>query len=101
MIWQSPYIYYTVEAFLTLVDKDIPAALFTDNNSSIDIAHNPRLSDATKHIDIAYHFTRERIDDGSLILLHVPSAENLADICTKALPKPRFNHLCTHIFGTK
>ena len=92
---------WIVRGLHQLVDKDIPTALFTDNNSAIDIAHNPRLNDATKHIDIAHHFTRERIEDGSLTLLHVPSADNLADICTKALPKPRFNHLCTHIFGTK
>ena len=63
--------------------------------------NNPKLSDATKHIDIAYHFTRERVKDGTLTLLHIPSAENLADICTKGLPSPRLNHLCTCIFGTK
>ena len=74
---------------------------FINNNSAIDIAHNPKLNYATKHIDIAYHFTRERIEDVSLLLLHIPSAENLADICTKALPNQRLKHLCTFIFGTK
>ena len=92
---------WIVRGLHQLVDKDIPTNLATDNNSAIDLAHNPRLNDATKHIDIAYHFTREKVEDGTLTLFHVPSEENLADICTKGLPKPRLNHLCTFIFGTK
>ncbi|KAI0994872.1 hypothetical protein K3495_g13309 [Podosphaera aphanis] len=69
-----------------LVDKDIPKALMTDNQAAIDVAHNPRLNVATKHFDIAYHFTREKVTNGSLTLLHCPSEENLAEICTKVLP---------------
>lgn len=79
---------------------NIPAAISTDNTAAIELAHNPKLNDASKHIDIAYHFTRERIEDGSLTLLHVPSAKNLADICTKGLPRPRHSDLCTLVFGT-
>lgn len=92
---------WIVRGLHQLVDKNIPTNLATDNNSAIDLAHNPRLNDATKHIDIAYHFIREKVEDGILKLFHVPSEGNLADICTKGLPKPRLNHLCTLIFGTK
>lgn len=84
-----------------VVNENIPAALSTDNNAAIDLAHNPKLNDASKHIDFAYHFTRERIEDESLTLLHVASENNLADICTKGVPGPRLKHLCTYIFGTK
>ena len=82
-------------------NEDLTSALFTDNTAAIDLANNPRLNDATKHIDTAYHFTRERVSDGTLTLLHIPSVDNMADICTKGLPGPRLNHLCTNIFGTK
>lgn len=92
---------WVVRGLHQLVDKNVPTALSTDNKSAIDLAHNPKLNDATKHIDIAYHFTRERVEDKSLTLLHISSADNLADICTKGLPKPRLGHLCTSIFGTK
>ena len=84
-----------------LLQEEIPMAISTDNNAAIDIAHNPRLTDASKHIDISYHYTREHIINNSLNLLHVPSAENLADICTKGWARPRLNHLCICIFGTK
>lgn len=92
---------WIVRGLHQLVDKDIPKALMTDNQAAIDVAHNPRLNDTTKHIDIAYQFTREKVTDRSLTLLRCPSEENLADICTKALPKPRLSHLCTSIFGPK
>lgn len=84
-----------------LIGTTIPMALSTDNVSAIDLANNPKLNDATKHIDIAYHFTRERVTDGTLTLLHIPGTENLADICTKGLAFPSHDHLCTFIFGTK
>jgi hypothetical protein len=80
---------------------DIPSALSTDSNSAIELANNPKINDRSKHIDIAYHFTRERVEDGTLNLLHVPSAENLADICTKGLPRPSHDYLCTRLFGAK
>ncbi|KAI0991149.1 hypothetical protein K3495_g17038 [Podosphaera aphanis] len=61
------------------LEKDIPAAVSTDNAAAIELAHNPKINDASKHIDIAYHFTREKIEDG--------------------LPRPRHCDLCTSIFG--
>ncbi|KAI0998282.1 hypothetical protein K3495_g9913 [Podosphaera aphanis] len=84
-----------------LLNDNVPSALATDNSAAIDLAHNPKIIEATKQKDICYHFIRELIENGSITLLHVPSAENLADICTKGLPSPRHYHLCTIIFGTK
>jgi len=69
---------------------DIPAALHTDNIRSIDLTNNPRISDKSKHIDVAYHHVRNLVQDGFINLLHVASQDNLADICTKALPRPQF-----------
>lgn len=42
-------------------------ALSTDKNAAIDLAHNPKIKDATKHIDIVSRLARERIADGSLV----------------------------------
>ena len=73
---------WTRSALQQLLGTVVAAVLFADSRSAIDLANNPKLNDASKHIDMAYHFTRERLEDGSLSLLHVPSLENLADICT-------------------
>ena len=44
----------------------------------------------TKHIDLRYHFVREAVEDEKIKMKYIPMAENIADIFTKALPKPRF-----------
>jgi len=79
----------------------IPSALSTDNEGTVDLVHNPRISDRSKHIDIAYHHVRDLVETGKLIVLHVPSTDNLADICTKALPGPRFHQLKDAVLGTR
>jgi len=80
---------------------DIPTAMFCDSNAAIDIAYNPKLNDRSKHIDVAYHFTREQIDKGNVSVIYVPSEENLADICTKGMTRYVNDHLCSKIFGSK
>src|SRR5690606_19148660 len=84
-------------AIKELLKLDIPSVLFCDNSAAIDIAHNPKVNDRSKHIDIAYHYTRERVQEGEVALLPIPSADNLADICTKGLLRLTHNHLCIQI----
>src|SRR5690606_31079942 len=59
--------------FEFLKDSFIPSAVFADNMSAIDIAHNRKVNDRSKQIDISYHFIREQIEEGKLNLLHVPT----------------------------
>src|SRR4051812_40227098 len=40
------------------------------------------------------HFTIEKYKEGRFDIRHVRSAENLADICTKALPRPTLEKQC-------
>ena len=39
----------------------------------------------TKHIEVHYHFVRERVLDGNIDLTYVRTDEQVADIFTKAL----------------
>src|SRR5690606_15553390 len=80
-------------------DSFIPSAVFADNMSAIDIAHNGKVNDQSKHIDISYHFTREQIEEGKLNLLHVPTKDNMEDICTKGLTRPIHEYLYTLLTG--
>jgi len=59
----------------------------------MNLTNNPRISDKSKHIDIAYHHIRDLVEKGDINLFHVASEDNLADICTKALPRPQFCNL--------
>ncbi|CAG5149245.1 uncharacterized protein ALTATR162_LOCUS2324 [Alternaria atra] len=62
--------------------------LATDNQAAIILAKDQRISARSKHIAIHYHFVRERYLDKEFEIEHVPSASNIADICTKGLPLP-------------
>jgi len=79
----------------------IPSALSTDGEGAVDLTQNPRISDRSKHIDIAYHHVRDLVETGKLVVLHVPGSHNLADICTKAMPGPIFFMLRDGVLGTK
>lgn len=87
-----------------LVELNIPIynnAMFCDNKAAIDIAHNHKIGDRSKHIDIAYHLVREHVEKGHMTLLPVASADNLADICTKGLPQATLRKLRDAIMDGK
>ncbi|KAH9105565.1 hypothetical protein LEN26_014717 [Aphanomyces euteiches] len=67
--------------------------LFGDNQPAIAVASNPVHHARTKHIDVRYHFIRERIQLGDVKLEYVSSKDNVADIFTKPLPRLDFQHL--------
>ena len=61
-----------------------------DNQSAIALAKDNKFHSRTKHIDIRYHFIREAVEDGNIVVNYIPTAENVADIFTKSLAKPKF-----------
>jgi hypothetical protein len=67
--------------------------LLIDNKSAIQLSKNPVFHDRSKHIDIKYHHIRECVQDGRINVDYVRTSEQLADILTKALPRPRFQEL--------
>lgn len=80
--------------FAELVNKgSYSSVLFMDNQSAIRLVKNPEFHKRTKHIDIRYHFIREKFEEGEFDLQFISTHEMVADICTKALPKERFQYL--------
>ncbi|MCO5565045.1 hypothetical protein L7F22_018715 [Adiantum nelumboides] len=62
-----------------------PVVIHCDNLSSIQLAQNPVFHARTKHIEVHYHFIRERVLDGSIDLTFVRTDEQVADFFTKTL----------------
>ena len=74
-----------------------PVPIHLDNAGAIALSVAAKFHQRTKHIDIRYHFIRFHIDDGSFILIWIPSHLNIADVLTKALPRPAFDKLRTSL----
>ncbi|MCO5574893.1 hypothetical protein L7F22_028687 [Adiantum nelumboides] len=67
------------------VGQDTANTIYTDSQSALTIARNPIFHARTKHIEVHYHYVRERISAGEISLAYVPTQDNLADLFTKAL----------------
>jgi len=70
--------------------KDKSVLIYCDNQSCMKIARNPVYHARIKHIDVHYHYIRERLCEGEIELCHVASKDQLADILTKPLGKKKF-----------
>lgn len=73
--------------------QPLPALLHGDNTAAIAISQSPKGHSRSKHIDICHHYIRERIAENEIEFIHIPGADNIADIMTKPLAKPRFIEL--------
>ena len=63
--------------------------IFVDNQSAIRLVRNPELHKRTKHIDIRYHYIREKVEEKKLKVMYVQTEQQKADIFTKALTRER------------
>ena len=70
-----------------------PPALMVDNQLAIAPAKNPVLHDRSKHIDIKFHFLRDYVDGGQIVIKFVETSQQLADVLTKPLGRLRFTEL--------
>ncbi|XP_066392439.1 uncharacterized mitochondrial protein AtMg00810-like [Miscanthus floridulus] len=77
---------------LTSEEAHLPA-LMVDNQPAIALAKNSVLHDRSKHIDIKFHFLRDYVDGGQIVIEFVETGIHLADILTKSLGRLRFMEL--------
>ena len=70
-----------------------PLTIKADNQGAIALAKDNKFHSRTKHIDLRYHFIREAVEERKIKMEYIPSSENVADIFTKALPRPKFEEL--------
>ena len=78
-------------------DLDLPIDMFTDSEGAQAIAANNVYHKRTKHIDIKYHYIREKILDGTVCVNEVGSKSNLADIFTKPISRDQHQILTSRI----
>ena len=70
------------------VNKPIPT--LNDYRAAVFITTNPGSTKGAKHIDIKYHFVKDIIEQGDIILQHCSSKELVANIFTQPLDTHKF-----------
>lgn len=81
-------------------DPKGPITLFIDNKSAIDLAKNLVFHGRSKHIDISYHFIRECVEWGEIIVKHVSGDKQRADCLTNSLATIKFDRM-RNLLGVK
>ena len=66
------------------------SCLWCDNLGATYLSANHVFHARTKHIEIDFHFVRERVADKKLEIRFIPSKDQVADGFTKALPTMSF-----------
>ena len=74
--------------------EQVPITLCCDNSGVVAQSKDPRNHKKGKHIERKYHFIRDIIAWGDVIVAKIDSVSNLADPFTKSLPQRTFkSHL--------
>ncbi|XP_068644967.1 uncharacterized mitochondrial protein AtMg00810-like [Aristolochia californica] len=70
------------------VEYAIP--LYCDNQSEIRLAENPVFHARTKHIEVHYHFIREKVLQEEIEMRPIKTDDQVADLFTKSLSTGKF-----------
>jgi hypothetical protein len=79
----------------------VPTVLFEDNQGALAMTKDKLVNERSKHIQVAYHFTQEQVEQKTIRVEYKPTDEMLADLMTKALPEERHVRLTRMIMGLK
>ena len=78
--------------------KQLPVEIGCDNQSAIKLAESDGYRARSKHIDVRHHYIREKVNDSTIRINHVPTDQMVADNLTKAVPLIKHS-FCTQGMG--
>ena len=64
---------------------DYVVMLYCDNQSAIRLAENPVFHARTKHVEVHYHFIREKVLQEEIEMRQIKTDDQVADLFTKSL----------------
>jgi hypothetical protein len=66
--------------------------IWCDNQSCMKLSKNLVFCDRLKHIEIKYHYIRDMVHRGALMLHYMTTEEKVTDVLTKPLSRTKFEH---------
>lgn len=78
-----------------------PVVIHCDNQSAIDLTDVEAFRPRTKHIDIRFHHTREKIECGIIDLKFIPTEKMVADSLTKPVSSQKTKLCCEGVCASK
>jgi hypothetical protein len=70
-----------------------PTVVYSDNQAAIAIANTPFCTSAMRHMKIKHHYIKKEVKDGKFVIKFCKTEDMIADMLTKALPRPLFEEL--------
>ena len=67
--------------------------IYIDNDFANSVANNASNSNRLKHLEVSYHFVREKIREGEIELIRVLSVENITNMLIKLLGRATLEYL--------
>ncbi|CAL1372394.1 unnamed protein product [Linum trigynum] len=92
-----------LQALLTELGRSPSMApvLWCDNLGATYLAHNPVFHTRSKHLEIEFHFVRDRVNKQQLHVRHLPATDQLAYVLTKPLSHQSFRNFCSKFHLTE
>ena len=72
--------------------RELPICLKVDNTSALLLIQG-KGANRTRHLRVRCHFVREMVQNGEVVLQHLPGLQQVADALTKVLPGQRLEYL--------
>lgn len=78
-------------------EVQLSVQVYSDDKIAIQIATNSVYRERTKHIEINYHFIREKLQQGLINVNYLPTKEQPVDVLTKGLSRLQHSHLLSNL----
>jgi hypothetical protein len=80
-------------------DSGSAVTIHEENRSCIALSKNSMTTGRSKHMDVRYHFCREKVESGDIEVKYCATKAMLADALTKPLVSERHKKLCNTVMG--
>jgi hypothetical protein len=72
------------------VPTTTPTTIYADNTGANSLANGKAITQSTKHINVHYHYARQAVAAGEIIIKQIATDDNIADIFTKDLERVKY-----------